>query len=84
MNLGFRTTHTESPIIPILVGDAAGASALAEQLLVHGVYAPAIRPPTVPEGTSRVRLTVTADHTPEQIDEALRCLGLAGQATSLL
>lgn len=82
--LGFRTTQTESPIIPILLGDAAVASALAEQLLIHGVYAPAIRPPTVPEGTSRVRLTVTSEHTSEQIDKALRCLALAGQTTGLL
>lgn len=84
LKLGFRTTQTESPIIPILVGDAAMASALAAQLLIHGVYAPAIRPPTVPEGTSRVRLTVTSDHTADQIDEALHCLGLAGQAAGLL
>lgn len=81
---GFHTTQTESPIIPILVGDAAVASALAEQLLVHGIYAPAIRPPTVPEGTSRVRLTVTSEHTSDQIDEALHGLDLAGQAIGLL
>lgn len=82
--LGFQTTETQSPIIPILVGDAAVASALAEQLLIRGVYAPAIRPPTVPEGTSRIRLTVTSDHTSDQIDEALRSLGLAAQAAGLL
>ncbi len=82
--LGFRTTQTESPIVPILVGDAAVASTFAEQLLVHGVYAPAIRPPTVPEGTSRIRLTVTSEHTSDQIDEALRGLALAGQAAGLL
>lgn len=81
---GFRTTQTESPIIPILVGDAVGAATLADQLLVHGIYAPAIRPPTVPEGTSRVRLTVTSEHTSDQIDEALHCLALAGHATGLL
>jgi glycine C-acetyltransferase/8-amino-7-oxononanoate synthase len=82
--LGFRMTPTVSPILPILIGDAAKALAFAEQLLAHGVYAPAIRPPTVPDKTSRIRVTVTSEHTPEQIDEALRTFDLAGQATRLL
>jgi glycine C-acetyltransferase/8-amino-7-oxononanoate synthase len=82
--LGFRLTDTVSPILPILAGDAATASALAERLTVHGVYAPAIRPPTVPDGTSRIRLTVTSEHTTGQIDEALRALDLAGRETGLL
>jgi glycine C-acetyltransferase/8-amino-7-oxononanoate synthase len=60
--LGFRTTQTVSPILPILVGEAVTASALAERLLSHGIYASAIRPPTVPDGTSRIRFTVTSEH----------------------
>jgi 8-amino-7-oxononanoate synthase len=82
--LGFRMTQTVSPILPILVGDAASASALAERLLAHGIYATAIRPPTVPDGTSRIRFTVTSEHTTEQIDEALHALNLAGRETGLL
>jgi glycine C-acetyltransferase/8-amino-7-oxononanoate synthase len=82
--LGFRMTETVSPILPILVGDATDAVVFAEQLLTHGVYAPAIRPPTVPDKTSRVRVTVTSEHTVEQIDEALRAFELAGLATGLL
>jgi glycine C-acetyltransferase/8-amino-7-oxononanoate synthase len=82
--LGFRLTQTVSPILPILVGDAAKALAFAEQLLAHGVYAPAIRPPTVPDETSRIRVTVTSEHTPDQIDEALHAFDLAGRATDLL
>ena len=83
-SLGFRMTQTGSPILPILVGDAAAALALAERLLVHGVYATAIRPPTVPDGTSRIRFTVTSEHTAEQIDQALHALSLAGRETGLL
>ncbi len=83
-NLGFQMTQTVGPILPVLVGDAANASALAEQLLAHGIYAPAIRPPTVPDGTSRIRLTVTSEHTADQIDEALRVLDITGRATGLL
>ncbi len=82
--LGFRMTQTVSPILPILIGDAAKALAFAEQLLTHGVYAPAIRPPTVPGETSRIRVTVTSEHTPDQIDEALHAFHLTGQATGLL
>lgn len=81
--LGFRMTPTVSPILPILIGDAAKALAFAEQLLVHGVYTPAIRPPTVPDETSRIRVTVTSEHTPEQIDEALHAFDLAGQAANV-
>ncbi len=82
--LGFRMAPTVSPILPILIGDAAKALAFAEQLLTQGVFAPAIRPPTVPNETSRIRVTVTSEHRPEQIDEALHAFDLAGQATGLL
>src|SRR5206468_5181983 len=60
---GFDTLDSRSPIIPLLIGDAEAALRLSETLLAHGIYAPAIRPPTVPAGTSRIRLSVTAGHT---------------------
>ena len=47
---------------------------MGARLLEHGIYAPAIRPPTVPEGTSRLRMSVTAAHTPQQIDDVLGVL----------
>ncbi|MBL8075902.1 MAG: 8-amino-7-oxononanoate synthase [Nitrospira sp.] len=83
-NQGFRLTPTVSPILPVLVGDAAKASAFADRLLTHGVYATAIRPPTVPDGTSRIRFTVTAAHTTDQLDAALQAVMLAGRETGLL
>jgi len=82
--LGFQMTPTVSPILPILVGDATTASTFAERLLTHGIYVSAIRPPTVPDGTSRIRFTVTSEHTTEQIDEALHALDLAGREIGLL
>ena len=82
--LGFRMTPTVSPVLPLLIGDAATALAFAEQLLAHGVFAPAIRPPTVPDETSRIRVTVTSEHRPEQIDEALHAFALAGRATGIV
>lgn len=84
MRLGFRLTASDSPILPILIGDADRAVSLAHKLLTYGVYAPAIRPPTVPPATSRIRLTITADHTIEHIDEALTALEQAGRTLHLI
>lgn len=78
--LGFRTTATVSPIMPVLIGDAERALFFSKHLLDDGVYAPAIRPPTVPSSTSRIRVTVTADHTTDQLDEALAAFERAGRA----
>jgi glycine C-acetyltransferase/8-amino-7-oxononanoate synthase len=82
--LGFHLTESASPILPILIGQAEKALAFAEQLLAQGVYAPAIRPPTVPDGSSRIRVTITAEHSPEQIDLALSAFERAGQSVRLL
>jgi glycine C-acetyltransferase/8-amino-7-oxononanoate synthase len=84
MRLGYQLTASESPIIPILVGHPDRALKLAEALLSHGVFAPAIRPPTVPPATSRLRLTITADHTDDHIDHALIALERAGRTLNLI
>ncbi|HZS11060.1 MAG TPA: 8-amino-7-oxononanoate synthase [Nitrospirales bacterium] len=81
---GFRTTATETPIIPILIGDAERALALARRLTELGIYAPAIRPPTVPEGASRLRLTVTSDHSEQEIDTVVAALDMAGRELRIL
>jgi glycine C-acetyltransferase/8-amino-7-oxononanoate synthase len=83
-NLGLSLTPTNSPILPVLIGDAAAASTFAEHLLALGVYATAIRPPTVPDGTSRIRFTVTSEHTTDQIEEALNTLRIAIRETGLV
>lgn len=82
--LGFHLTESASPILPILIGQAEKALAFAEQLLAQGVYAPAIRPPTVADGSSRIRVTITAEHSPEQIDLALSAFERAGQSIRIL
>jgi 8-amino-7-oxononanoate synthase len=69
-----------SPIVPVLCGDEARALDAAAALLEQGVLVPAIRPPTVPVGTSRLRVALSAAHTPAQVAmlrEALAGLGLA-------
>lgn len=82
--LGFTLAASASPIIPILVGRADVALHFAEQLLANGLFAPAIRPPTVPEDTSRLRITVSSEHTATQIDQALAAFERAGQVAGLL
>lgn len=68
-----------SPIIPIVVGAEDRALAAAEALARQGILVPAIRPPTVPPGTSRLRVTVSAAHTDDDLDrltDALRAAGI--------
>lgn len=77
--LGYRLGAGRAPILPVLVGDAATAVRLADALLARGVLAPAIRPPTVPDGTARLRVTPTAAHTADDLDEALDAFAAAGR-----
>ena len=82
--LGFTLSPSASPIIPILVGNADRALSFAEHLFVEGVYAPAIRPPTVPDATSRIRVTVTSEHTSSHLDQALIAFQRAGESARLI
>jgi 8-amino-7-oxononanoate synthase len=59
--------HPEAPILPLLIGDEARAVALSQRLRAEGFFVQAIRPPTVPRGTARLRITVSAAHTAEEI-----------------
>lgn len=61
--LGFCVPPGRSPIVPVVIGDDAATMALSERLLDAGVFVHGIRPPTVPPGTSRLRLTLMATHT---------------------
>jgi 8-amino-7-oxononanoate synthase len=72
--IGLRLMDSETPIQPILIGDAAEAVQLSERLLEKGLLVPAIRPPTVPDGTARLRVTLSAAHTEAQVDRLLDAL----------
>jgi len=76
--LGLRTGG-DTHIVPVLVGDNGRAMGFAEALLEHGVLAQAIRPPTVPPGTARLRVTPMATHTDAQIDRALDAFAAAAR-----
>ena len=72
-----RTGHP-SPIIPIIVGDEDQALAASAALAAEGILVPAIRPPTVPVGTSRLRVTVSAAHTDDDLNRLTEALPRAG------
>jgi 8-amino-7-oxononanoate synthase len=74
----------ESHILPVVVGDRDAAVALGERLEAAGVVAPAIRPPTVPEGTSRIRVAPMATHTEADIAACLDAFEAAGSEVGLL
>lgn len=76
--LGFDTGGSESPITPVIVGDAARAMALSDRLFDKGVFAQGIGFPTVPQGKARVRTIVTATHTPDELQFALDAFKSAG------
>ncbi|MFL5831804.1 MAG: 8-amino-7-oxononanoate synthase [Solirubrobacteraceae bacterium] len=76
---GFDTGASRTQIVPLVVGDASAAVAMCEAALARGVFAQAIRPPTVPPGTSRLRLAVMATHREVELQAAARILGQAAR-----
>ena len=76
--LGIALGNSSTAIQPLIVGDEGRALALSRALYERGLWVAAIRPPTVPRGTSRLRITLSAAHTPAQIDLLLDALAQAG------
>lgn len=74
---GLRPGHP-TPIVPVIAGEERRALELSAALLERGFLVPAIRPPTVPEGTSRLRVTLSAAHTEEQVARLAAALGELG------
>ncbi|MCK0537208.1 8-amino-7-oxononanoate synthase [Alcanivorax quisquiliarum] len=72
---GFALMDSATPIQPLLIGDDAAALRLSNALKQQGVLVSAIRPPTVPEGTARLRVTLSAAHQPEDVARLLAALG---------
>ena len=70
-----------SPILPLVIGAEDAAVAASSALLQQGLWVPAIRPPTVAPGTSRLRITLSATHSDQQVDRLVAGLdGVAGLA----
>jgi len=69
--LGFSLTESQGPIQPLIIGDERKCMQFSEELLRKGLFVQGIRPPTVPPGTSRLRLTLMATHTHDHLHHAL-------------
>jgi hypothetical protein len=78
---GFPVAEDDMPIVPLVLGDEGEAVRMCQQAIEDGVFAQAIRPPTVPAGTSRLRLTAMASHTAGDMVKAAGVL--AGAARKL-
>jgi glycine C-acetyltransferase len=76
---GFTVKPGPTPILPVMLGDAAVASKMADKLLGHGIYVIGFSYPVVPQGQARIRLQVSAAHTDEQIDRAIAAFAAVGK-----
>jgi glycine C-acetyltransferase/8-amino-7-oxononanoate synthase len=81
---GLEVGGSRTQIIPLIVGDARAATMLCERALRDGVFAQAIRPPTVPEGSSRLRLTVMATHRADELRGAAHVVARHARALGLI
>jgi 8-amino-7-oxononanoate synthase len=75
--LGLQLMDSHTPIQPLLVGDSETALKLSEALLAEGILITPIRPPTVPIGSARLRITLTAAHSGNQVERLLEVLAKA-------
>ena len=82
--LGFQFTDTQSPILPIIVKAPEAALKMSQALYEAGVYVPAIRPPTVPKNSSRLRLTVSSEHTNEQLKNVVTAFRRIGKKMAVI
>ncbi len=81
---GFNVKPGEHPILPVMLGEASLATRLADQLLERGIYVIGFSYPVVPQGQARIRLQMSAAHTPEQIERALRAFSDVGRQLGIL
>ncbi len=72
--LGLPLMPSDTPIQPLLIGDSSKATAVSQQLLARGILVTAIRPPTVPANSARLRITLSANHTEQQVAQLLTAL----------
>lgn len=83
-SLGFETMNSQTQIIPVLAGESSLACEMMEALFEKGVFVLAIRPPTVPEGTARLRVTLTSKHSRADISRVLDAFEKSGKEVGLI
>jgi glycine C-acetyltransferase len=82
--LGFRLIEGEHPIIPVMLGSASLATAMADRLLTEGVYVVGFSYPVVPEGQARIRVQMSAAHTRDQLERAVGAFAKVGRALHVI
>ncbi len=81
---GFAIRPGVHPIVPIMLGDARLASGMAERLLARGIYVIGFSYPVVPQGKARIRVQISAGHSPEQVDQAVEAFVAVGRELGVL
>lgn len=82
--LGFDVGKSDTPIVPMMLGEASLARNFSKELLKHGVFAMAIGYPTVPQGKARIRVMNSAVHTKDQLDSALEAFSHVGKKLNVI
>jgi glycine C-acetyltransferase len=82
--LGFDTGHSQTPITPVIIGSEAKTMDFSKALLEEGVYVSGIVFPTVPKGTGRLRVMISASHTVEDLDYAIEKFELVGKKLNII
>ncbi len=81
---GFTVKPGSHPILPVMLGDAALATRMADRLLERGIYVIGFSYPVVPQGQARIRIQVSAAHTPEQLDRAIAAFTAVGKELGVI
>ncbi len=84
IDLGFNTGHTQTPIIPVMLGEATLAQEFSRKLFEQGIFAMAISYPTVPQGMARIRVMNTAAHSLADLEEALAAFQRVGKELGII
>ncbi|MCY8490200.1 glycine C-acetyltransferase [Bacillus atrophaeus] len=84
VKMGLTLTKSETPILPIIIGEEALAQQFSERLLSEGIFAQSIVFPTVAKGKARIRTMITAEHTKKELDQALAVIQSAAKELHLL
>jgi glycine C-acetyltransferase len=82
--LGFDTGVSQTPIVPLMLGEAPLAQQFSKKLFEEGVFAMAIGYPTVPQGKARIRIMNSAAHSPEDLETALATLEKVGKELGVI
>ena len=82
--LGFTLAGADHPIIPVMIGDAALASQMADMLLERGIYVIGFSFPVVPKGQARIRTQMSAAHSAADIDRAVAAFGEVGRELGVI